>query len=177
MLGFIGNHPPSGPLTDPVPTDVAVHQYPRYTDLAPRGRLGRLMMRFFLMYGWRVPRRGASLTIASEQSGQQGGCPTPGEPPQRWRPDAISPKSRSPSSGFEKDSQMTQPSMDRTRRYRQRKQTGAVCVGFEVEPDAITALVDLGWLPADEAADPGAVTAALLDLAGKALVNRLAPSA
>ena len=72
---------------------------------------------------------------------------------------------------------MTQPSMDRTRRYRQRKQTGAVCVGFEVEPDAITALVDLGWLPADEAADPGAVTAALLDLAGKALVTRLAPSA
>jgi len=72
---------------------------------------------------------------------------------------------------------MTQPSMERTRRYRQRKQTGAVVVGFEVEPDAIAALVDLGWLPASEAADPGAVTAALLDLASRALVNRLTPTA
>ena len=70
---------------------------------------------------------------------------------------------------------MIRPSLERTRRYRQRKQTGAVVVGFEIEPDAIPALVDLAWLPADEAADPGAVTAALLDLASKALANRLTP--
>lgn len=72
---------------------------------------------------------------------------------------------------------MIQPSVDRTRRYRQRKQTGAVVIGFEVEPDAVAALIGLGWLPANEATDPGAVTAALLSLAGKALIDRLAPSA
>ena len=63
------------------------------------------------------------------------------------------------------------------RRYRQRKKAGTVCVGFEIEPDAIAALVDLGWLPAGDAAEARAVTAALLNLAGKALVTRLSPSA
>ncbi len=49
----------------------------------------------------------------------------------------------------------------RTRRYRDRRDRGAVVINFEVEADHLECLVDQGFLAADEATDRAKVADAL----------------
>ena len=57
------------------------------------------------------------------------------------------------------------PAAERQRRCRERQRQGARCMGGDVPPDVVCALVENGWLDAGEADDPRKLGAALVDLA------------
>ena len=62
----------------------------------------------------------------------------------------------------------------RMRRMRERRAAGVTIIpAQEIEPDAVQALCNLGWLAENETGNPDAVAAALMDLARAAAWNGL----
>ncbi len=62
----------------------------------------------------------------------------------------------------------------RMRRMRERRAAGVTVIpAQEIEPDAVQALCNLGWLAENETGNPDAVAAALMDLARAAAWNGL----
>lgn len=57
----------------------------------------------------------------------------------------------------------------RMRRHRERAKSGKVFVEFEMAPDAIARLVELGWLREAERGNKDAVISAFLKFGAKAL--------
>ena len=57
------------------------------------------------------------------------------------------------------------PAAERQRRRRERQRQGARCMGADVPPDVVCALVENGWLGPGEADDSRKLGAALVDLA------------
>ena len=72
---------------------------------------------------------------------------------------------------------MLNSSANRMSRLRQRKRDGTVMVNFEISATGALALSRLGWLAAEELANPSAVARAVLGIAGKAVLSGMRPKA
>jgi hypothetical protein len=57
-------------------------------------------------------------------------------------------------------------------RHRERRRRGVICFRLELEPWAIAALVELGWLADTQRDDHAAIVAAFCGFAGSALTRR-----
>jgi hypothetical protein len=68
------------------------------------------------------------------------------------------------------------PSALPMRRSRERRRQGDVMVRLEVSPSATADLVALGWLPAVDRVDKGALARSLVGLIDRAITMRVAPS-
>jgi hypothetical protein len=68
---------------------------------------------------------------------------------------------------------VTSRGAERTRKSRERRKRGGALIEFEVVGTALERLIELGWLPANDRGDKGAITTALIELADRALAAGL----
>jgi len=63
----------------------------------------------------------------------------------------------------------------RQRRRRWRQKLGLVCISIAVDPEDVDNLVRLGWLRGADRGDKGALTTAVVGIAGQAIKRGVTP--